>query len=361
MAVKEPFMVKQVYGNTDFELEAKPGTSLLVKDIIIENPATAVGYVTIKTALSIVGFFRVSGNLGNHLSAGMGSPKHSHDINCGETALTATTADTNKIVDALKVEQELGFVSNLPTIDVEKAVQFGNAPNLRHQTLIGLLTELGHFGGYPVAEGEKLILEDVKQAGCLQLAIYQINDAGDFKSEMPNGSKASEYLFINYGRPTGAVTTKVATIYDDMQSPEEYPDFPFAKDVPANRVIDIIGILASDLVDWRSAADCVFTDYIKLIRERETLFDEDKNGLIHVGVVGTVDAETQIARGYSLFGNYSTIDHKPPMLFTPPLTFSAGEELGIYVHTDIGTAAVTLASLAAADLEIGLIEKVRVA
>ncbi len=359
MAIKEPFMVKQVYGNTAFELEAKPGTSLLVKDIIIENPATSPGYVTIKTALSIVGFFRVAGNLGNQLSAGMGSPSHSHNI--AHNGVEITTPVTSQIVDALGVAITTMGMSETDAAakDHANVVKFGNAPSLRHQTLIGLLSELGHFNGYPVAEGETLILEDVKQAGCLQLVIYEIHDAGDFKPEMPNGSKAGEYLFINYGKPAADVTTKADTIYDTMVSPGEYPDFPFAKDVPANREIDILGILASDLVDWRSAADCVFTDYLKLIRERETLFDEDKNGLVHLGVVGTVNGDTQIARGYSLFGNYSTIDHKLPMLFKPALTFYAGEELGIYVHSDIGTSAVTLASLAAADLEIGLIEKVR--
>lgn len=358
MAIKEPFMVKQVYGDTAFELEAKPGTSLLVKDIIIENPAASPGYVTIKTALSIVGFFRVAGNLGNHLSAGMGSPRHSHAVAHNNTAIT--TPAYSQIVDALGVAiTTLGIVEeDAAAKEHANVVKFGNAPSLRHQTLIGLLRELGHFGGYPVAEGETFIMEDVKQAGCLQLVIYQINDAGDFKPEMPNGSKASEYMFINYGQPAAAVTTKKDTIYDTIVSPEEYPDFPFAKDVPAKREIDIVGILASDLVDYRSATDFVITDYIKLIRERETLFDEDKNGLIHLGVIGSVNSDTQFARGYSLFGSYSTIDHKLPMLFTPALTSFAGEELGIYVHSDVG-AAVSAASLSAADLEIGLIEKVR--
>lgn len=358
MAIKEPFMVKQVYGNTAFELEAKPGTSLLVKDIIIENPATAIGYVTIKTALSIVGFFRVAGSLGNQLSVGMGSAQHSHAVAHNNTAVTSPAV--SQIVDALGVAITTLGMEEADAAAEEHAnvVKFGSVVKPAQKTLISLMRELGIFNGYPVAEGETLILEDVKQAGCLQLVIYEIHDAGDFKPEMPNGSKASEYTFINYGRPAAAVTTTVETIFNTMQSPQEFPDFPFDKDVPAHRQIELLGILASDLVDYRSAADAMNTDFIKLIRERETLFDEDKLGLIHKGVVGNVDAATVIARGYSLFGNFSDVDQKLPLLFTPPLVFSAGEELGIYVATTAG-ATVSAASLAAADLEIGLIEKVK--
>lgn len=358
MAIKEPFMVKQVYGDTAFELEAKPGTSLLVKDIIIENPATAVGYATIKTAKAVVGFFRVAGNLGNHLSVGMGSAQHSHSIKVA--AADGSLTEDHALEDALGVSNaHLAVFSDRSSLTEEKnAVKYGSITKPQQKTLIGLLRELGLFNGYPVAEGETLILEDVKQAGCLQLAIYEIHDAGDFKPEMPNGSKATEYTFVNYGQPAAAVTTTAETIYDTVKSSAEFPDFPFAKDVPANRQIEILGILASDLVDYRSAADALNTDYLKLIRERETLFDEDKNGLIHKGVVGTVDAATQIARGYSLFGNFSDVDRKLPLMFEPALTFSAGEELGIYVSTTAGET-VSAASLAAADLEIGLIEKVK--
>lgn len=356
--IKEPFMVKQVYGNTAFELEAKPGTSLLVKDIIIENPATAIGYVTIKTALSIVGFYRVAGNLGNQLSVGMGSAQHSHAVEHNNTEIT--TPVTSQIVDALGVAITTMGMSEIDAAEKkhENVVKFGSIVKPAQKTLIRLMRELGIFNGYPVAEGETLILEDVKQAGCLQLVIYEIHDAGDFKPEAPNGSKASEYMFINYGRPADAVGTTAETIYDTMQSPAEFPDFPFAKDVPAHRQIELLGILASDLVDYRSAADAMNTDYLKLIRERETLFDEDKLGLIHKGVVGNVNAATIIARGYSLFGNFSDVDQKLPLLFDPALVFHAGEELGIYVATTAG-ATVSLASLAAADLEIGLIERVK--
>ena len=358
MAIKEPFMVKQVYGDTAFELEAKPGQSLLVKDIIIENPLTTVGYVTVKIGKTVVGFFRVAGNLGNQLSAGMGSPQHSHALAHNNTAIT--TPAYSQIVDALGVAiTTLGIVEEDATAtEHANVVKFGNAPNIAHKTLFSLLRERGFLPGYPVGEGEKLILENVKQSTSLQLVIYEIHDAGDFTPEMPNGSKADEYLFINYGRPAAAVTTKTDTIYNTVQSPAEFPDFPLAKDVPAKTEIELLGILASDLVDYRSATDFVITDYLKLIRERETLFDEDKNGLIHMGVIGNVNAATIIARGYSLFGNYSTIDHKLPLLFDPTLVFTPGEELGVYVHSDVGTA-VSAASLAAADLEIGLIERVK--
>lgn len=358
MGLKEPFMVKQVYGDTAFTLTAKPDTSILIKDIVIENPAASPGYVTLKTGKAVVGFFRVAGNLGNQLSVGMGSARHSHAIAHNHTAVTSPTVA--QIVDALGVA--------ITTLGIEEAdgaakehanvVKHGSVQARQHKTLMQLLIERGWIDGYPVGEGETFLLEGVKQAGSLQLVTYEIHDAGDMKPEMPNGSKAKDYCFINYGRPAAAIATTVDTLYNTVQSPAEFPDFPFGKNVPADYEIKILAILASDVVDDRGSDDTMNTEYVKLIKGRETLFDEDKNGLFHKGIIGTTDAAAQFARGYSLFGNFSDVDGKLPKIFTPALVFASGQELGIYLSCTAGTSQ-SASSLAAADVEIGLIEHVK--
>jgi len=356
MGLREPFMVKQVFTNADLELEAGTGKSLLVKDIIITNPAA--NYLTVKVEKTSVGYFRVGGNLGNHLGMPMGSVKHSHSIKVA--AADGALAQDHALTDALGVSNaHLAVFSDRAALTEEpNAVLYGSIPHSGYETLLGFLRRLGLFKGFPIAEGQKMTFSGVKQAGCLQMVIYEEHDAGDIKKEMPNGSEAKEYLFINYGRVAAAITTSTSTIFSVVQTPAEFPDFPFGKDVPAGYEIDILGILGSDVVDDRSGGDCMNTDYIKMVRERVTLFDDDKNGIFFKGIIGTTDGTAQFARGYSLIGNHSDVDQKPPLLFSPPLVFKSGEELGVYVVTTAG-AAQNLSDLAAADLELGLIQRVR--
>jgi len=358
MALLEKFMVKQVYGNTDLSLKAETGKSLLVKDIFIYNPAS--NYLTIKTSLSTVGYFRVGGNLGNHLPLPIGSLRHSHDLILG-TEETAETLKTYPINNALGVAAAIKYNTATGKAGTHaNLLQFGSIPLIYYQTILTLLAARGLFKGFPIAEGETMEFSGVKQAGALQVVIYEEYDAGDIKKTDPNGSDADEYIFINYGRIPAAATTVGDKQYSVIQTPAEFPDFPFGKTVDAKTQVEILGILLSDAVDYRSATDYVQTTYLKMLKGRVTLFDPDKSGILVMGLIGTVDAATQIARGLALIGNFSNVDGKPPLFFDPPLLFGPGEELGLYMTVAVGSS-VSAASLAAADLEIGLIERVKVA
>ncbi|GAH56589.1 unnamed protein product, partial [marine sediment metagenome] len=65
MALKQPFAVKNVLGDTDLALEAGPGESLLVKDIFTHYCSD--DYCTITIDKATVGYFRQSGTLGAHI------------------------------------------------------------------------------------------------------------------------------------------------------------------------------------------------------------------------------------------------------------------------------------------------------
>ena len=358
MGLREKFMVKQVYGDTDLSLEAKPGKSLLVKDLFIFDPT--LNYVTLSTDLAKVGYLRVGGNLGNHLALPMGSPNHSHgmDVDAGAASTAVKKFQFNDAFGAASGSYVIG--EDGAFTDETNIVTFGSSPGRAYETILALLRRLGLFNGYPVAEGQTFLVTGAKKATSLQLAIYEEYDAGDIKKTDPNGSDAKEYVFINYGRVAAAISTTVETIFGTLQTAAEFPDFPYGKDVPANTAIDLLGILASDIVDDRGSDDDMCSEYLKLVRGRETLFDADKNGLLLKGITGVTDAVAQIARGLSIIGNFSDVDHKLPMLFDPPLTFAAGEELGIYLSTTAGSSQ-SASDLAAADTEIGLIERVRLA
>lgn len=312
MGLLTPLMVKQEFTANDLTLEAKAGKSLLIRDIRIVTPTG--NHATIKIGKTTVGYFRTAGNLGNHLGMGFGS------------SIITAAADV--------------------------------MPHVAYETILALLMRKGIFVGYPVGEGETFVISGVKAAGCLQQVLYSEYDAGDMLPTMPNGSESAEYLLFNYGRTDDDIILTADNLYDRVQSPAEFPDFPFGKDVPAKTEIDLIGILASDIISYASAADCVYSTYIKLIRQRKMLFDDDKNGLIMYGdLAGAVVADS-IATGISMLGNYSDTDMRPPFLFDPVLTFVGGEELGVFLSTIVGATQSTT-KLPEEDTEICLIERIR--
>ena len=296
MAVKERFMVKTVEGDDDLELQAKSGESILIKDVRIYNPAS--NYATLRVEKTTVGYFRVGGTLGSHLGF---SP-----------------SDSDK------------------------------------KTILGYLAEKGIFGGIPVAEGETFTISGVAQSGAIQQVVYEIYDAGDITNTMENGSQAGDYFFINYGRPSAV--NDGDNVYTSTQNPAEFPDFPFGEVVPSGHVISLIGILGSDFGKTSgSGANKQITKYLKFVKGREVLFDEDRQGIPMIGSAPDSDG-SNIGEGYSLIGNYSDIDRREPFMFPEPLEFIAGEELNVYLTTDVLTGS---ANMSTDEAEIGLILRVR--
>ena len=356
MALKEPFMIKCVLGNEDLELEADPGESFLVKDIQIYNPAT--NYVTITVAKATVGYFRVGGPLGSHLPFLLAQGKHSHDILLDPTGISV--AETVKMKNA-------GGVAGDPSMPLAAAISSATTykrplqleQSLKPQrTLLGYLWDKGIFKGYPVPTGEKLIITGAKQTGAVQLVIYEIHDEGDMKAEMPNGPAATEYFFINYGNSGANIAKTGDTILNNSVSPAEFPDFPYGKDVPAKTEITLHGILASDFAcNDNDGTNYCYTKYLKLIRERVTLFDEDKNGLLLYAPFTTAYGDMDmVGEGQSVIGNYSDVDMRPPLMFPTPLVFTPGEELGVYLTTVGGG---TPKNIGTDDQEVGLILTVK--
>jgi hypothetical protein len=316
MGLVNEYMVKNAIDKTagqTLELEADPGQSFLVKDIMIDNTDAVYADLTVDKAL--VGSFRTSGELGNHL----------------------------------------GFPYGMTT-PFDATATFKLRPT---KTLLGLLGEMGIFTGFPVAEGQKIVVSPSAVANYLGdiSIVYEEYEGGDITSEMENGSESTEYFIVNYG-DTGAVITTAGTHHvNEHNSPTEFPAFPYGKVVPAKTEIDLIGILASDAYDWATAILVSKTTYLKLVRERTVLFDDDRNGLLFRGGPPDVDdIDTFYGLGSSKIGNYSDVDIKKPFMLPTPITFGAGEELNMYITSEVETAANSIPQLGA---EIGLIMKIR--
>lgn len=285
MALKQVFMVKENFAaaTASLELVAKVGESLLVKQLRFGALASG-GFAECLIDRLSVGFWYIGGLNENHLEQ------------CSETTVI---------------------------------------PNVFER-----LIQLAVFNGYPVAEGETFEVKPAVQGSTVVGAIiYEVHDAEDIKAEMDCGSKATSYMFLNYGTNTAEITANTYGALDKSRNPSEYPAFPFGEVVPAGHEVDLMGIL---LKDWGGYVDDTANGmrYLKLTKDRKVLFNDDRRGIY----------STQ-GMSYFTWGpcRQTNVDVK---LFPTPITFKAGDEL--LVELSAGGVAIT-----AEDVMIAFIQKVR--
>ena len=290
MALIEPFMVKSEYNITSgksFVLEADTGESLLVKDIGIGWSSSV--YYTISIDRDTVGFFR-----------GQGHSLHSHlhpPLN-------------------VKAETTTGLTS------------------IKSKTLLNLMIRKGYFKGFPLAEGQKLVISpypEDKSLGSV-MVLYEKYDAGDIKKEDVNGSEAKEYVYVVYGRISEEVKKGGEYTYDVVVNPEEFSDFPFERECPAKTEIELLGITGWEAISVADASNYTYTKYLKLFKGRKMLFDSEKKGLpiyhwYWSGLSGQVGGQA-----FGVLGQYTVKDYRLPLLFDTPVKFSSGEELRLILE-----------------------------
>ena len=357
MALKQPFAIKTQLGNVDLELTADPGESFLIKDILTQY--TSDIYCTIRTEKTTVGYFRQGGPLGAHVFRLANWNKHSHRLRADCTSSITTDAHY-PLKNAEEANTDFHIAGIAATLggavrDVSEAMQMVEGG--RRETLLKFLADKGIWKGFPIAEGEKFKITGVAAANAKQVLVYEIHEAGDMLPEMENGSKSPMYMFLNYGNCGAAINTNGDSLFTTSQSPAEFPAFPFGSVVPAKHEIELIGICASPFAPKENDnTDYIYTQFLKLTKDREVLFDEDRQGIIfdnrQLDLTGRGDS---IAQGFSLIGNKSEFDLNDPFLFDPPLKFVPGDELAIHVTT---VSAGTGQNIATDEHEICLIERV---
>lgn len=273
--------VKELAGKYDSviddSLEAPAGQSLLIKEIYC-RPSSNDTYLTLKVNRVTVGFWRVKSLSGGHLSH----------------------------------------------------IRSGSIKN----NVMEFLAAKGINVSIPVAEGQVFTVSRYAEAGNVVL-VFDRFDAGDIRADMPNGSAASEYVFMQYMNIGTGRNTSGDALFDTALSPPEFPDFPCAKSVPANHRITMLGLVGCP---WNDSGDVgtavIYTTHIKLIREREVLFDENRNGI-------PFDCYWHIRQSYTYGAGFSLIGagvagggsghggSGKPLIFDPPLVFEAGVELNV--------------------------------
>ena len=292
--LREPNKVKTVVGNTQFTLSAPANKSYRIRDIHVNTPSTQ--YATLTVDRTVVGYFRVGGGtLGNHLP--------------------------------------------YPIADEENT------------TLYSWLIKRGLMAPIPIASGETFSITGVHQATSTVTVVYDEYDAGDVRNTEPNGSQASRYQFINYGRYSTTLA-EGDNKYVTQQTASQYPAFPFGDVVPPKTKISCKGIVGSDVNRYSASNNKYRTNYLRLVRNRKTLFDDDLHGLPFFGSTTYVSNAYSVGNGIGVIGNYDDTDRREPLLFDQPLDFNEGEALELYVTTSKTTGT---ANIPAASAEVGLI------
>lgn len=350
--LKEPFMVHSVEGATAVTLTPPDGEAYVVKDVIVDTFGS--NYLSLFTDRTKVAYIRTGGNLGSHLAFARGRTKHSHDVSTGNT----TGIDVTEFALAENAAGDEVSSLRLPMADAlteKRAWQLATGVYPRHETLLSYLRKhLKVFGGYPVPSGKIFKIDETPGASATVHVIYEIWDARDIRPDMPNGPDSRELVYVLYGRPASTMNDAGDYELSVLQSPSEFDNFPFGDTVPARTEIELLGILASDFVDsTATATNYSRTKYLKLQQDRKTLFDNENNGLPYFGVAGEADGDMDIVgEGFSIGGNYSDVDARPPLIFMPPKKFLPGEELKVTWTIDEGG---TGSNIVAADGEVGVI------
>lgn len=214
------------------------------------------------------------------------------------------------------------------------------------KTIFDQLKDAGISLVYPVPEGSTLTVTAPNAWTRMEIE-YEIWDAADVKPTEINGAQAKEYIFLQYGTYNVAITAAGTYTLNAVHNPVEFPNFPFGDPVPSKTEMSILGIgcLGHLMAGAAFATDWLQSTYLRLYREREVLFDEDRSGLYILGNTALSAAnDTMYYDGtYSVLPYGGAAGLKPIRIFPTALEFSAGEELAVQMSFVLAAGVTTLA------------------
>ena len=208
------------------------------------------------------------------------------------------------------------------------------SPDSLGVNLMRQLVDRGLPFSLPIAEGQKLTLPVCTGTGYM-VVLYDRYSAGDVLATEPNGTQSRTFSFIQYLDESEVLAASGDMPLDTALTPSEFPNFPAGASVPPKMRIRCHGIIGSPTSSYASAGNGFWTTYLKLIRDREVLFDEDRLGFLFVGQLVSgpggdyADVQTIIGTGAEVASGGTNIKYDDPMWFDPPLEFAPGEELNV--------------------------------
>lgn len=301
--------VKRTYGDTSLSLEAKAGESLLLRRLGCKAHENDT-YLTLRVDRKTVGVYRTYGRAGNHLGCIGG------------------------------LEHTLNLMAFLASKNINVSI--------------------------PIGEGQTFSIDAINAATEI-VAEFDRYSAGDITPNMPNGSESKEYIFMQYMTSRAALASTGDLLLDVSLSPSEFIDFPCGKVVPAKTTVRMLGLVGNTYSNGGSGADRSYTQFVKLVKDRETLFDIDRAGIPFRGRFGG-SAYVSYIPDFSLIGGvYQPVDYAfspfdadinigKPLMFEPVLEFVSGEELLVKLTCNKGSTR----TLTADDIDLAAILHVKV-
>jgi len=296
--------IKEVAGLSSGSLEAATGRSILIKRIYCPFP-TQDSYITLRVDRKTVGFYRVQGKSGRH----MDMPK----------------------------------------------------PGFLHRNLMDFLVNAGVNVTIPVEEGQTFSYS-YSAGNAHTVIVYDLHTSGDIVASMQNGSESKKYTLVQYMDSSSYPSASGDVHLDTALSPNEFINFPCDRVVPAKHNVKLLGLVGSPVGDAADAGNYIVTDYCKLMRDREVLFDDDRrgfpfrNGGLGAAQVEYTDNVSMIHSCVPAAVGTAIPTQGNPLMFDPALVFKAGEELLIYlVFRLVGTHTLTAGAIDFASiLEVSL-------
>jgi len=275
--------VKRITASGGGDLVVPAGKSYLVRRLYAE-PSGSDTFLTLRVDRKTVGAYRIGGKSGNHLS-------------------------------------------------------FLTEGNFK-RNLMEFLERIGVNVTLPVAEGQTFNVSRYAETGEV-IIVYDQYSAGDIRADMPNGSDSKEFTFIQYMNNSATKAASGDLEMDESNSPAEFPDFPCSAVVPARHKIEILGLAGHPTGHKTTGDNYILSTFVKMIKDRETLFDEDRAGIVFRAKKPSED-KTMYRIDFSLIGasvmsSYSQSDEiaADPLMFEPALSFVSGEELLVYVTFEL--------------------------
>lgn len=277
--LRQAGMIKEIAGLSSGSLVMPAGRSALVRRIYAPFP-TADSYITMYVDRKVVGYYRVQGKSGRHL-------------------------------------------------DMPK-------PGYLNLNLMETLEDAGINIAIPVGEGQTFSYE-YSSGNAHTVIVYDLYDGGDITPVMKNGSESKDYVFVQYMDASTYPSASGDVHLDTALTPSMFPDFPCGAAVPARHTIKVLGFVGSPVGDAADAGNYIVTDYCKIVKDREVLFDEDRRGFpFRNGGLGA--AQVEYTDNVSMIHSNSPVPvatGKPTygkaLILDKPLQFMSGEELLVYL------------------------------
>ncbi len=306
MALRQAGLLYRAEAVSTLNIAPRAGESLIVRQIFATNTSAALQHITVINDTARVGFFRIVGLGGAHLT--------------------------------------------------------GPNASFRGINMLNLMLNWFGFKGYPVVQGESMTL-NVDTGTADIFVVADSYDAGDVKSTDQGGSKSQDVMFVNYGTNLNAITATGYNKLDNRRNPAEMVAFPFGAPaaglVPASRKAHIYLLGGQASGRFVSAGNTATTQYARLRvgqNPAQTILDRADVGYPFLGT--TPGAGTDYTSNRQVF--MSSTDNsgfqweevwQSPV---PQLDFNANDELAIQIQT----AVVGTGQLNASDIDVWVLERI---